>query len=446
MRDNHGVTEIIDDLLWRGLVQDSTDLDELRKHLDASPVTFYVGFDPTAPSLQVGNLVQILTARRLQLAGHRPLLLVGGATGLIGDPKEEGERVLNDDTVVAGWVEKTQRQVEPFFAFTGANAATMVNNLDWTAPMTAIDFLRDIGKHFPVNQMISREIVKSRLETGISFTELSYQILQGNDFFQLNQRYGCTLQHGGSDQWGNILSGVDFCRRRGVRGVHAFVTPLITRADGTKFGKSAAGMALWLDAAMTSPYAFYQFWINAEDADIVNYLKAFSFASHEEIDALAAETAARPAARTAQRHLAAELTTLLHGEAECAQVIAASQALFGKGSLADLAAPTLHASLSEAGLITVKGELPPVAALLKESGSRGEHERGPPHHRRGRGVRQQRAGHGRRGHRRSSGAAAWPLPGVASWSSQHRGRGARRLTVPGAPTVPALRRCLRQAY
>jgi tyrosyl-tRNA synthetase len=368
MRDNHRVTEVIDDLLWRGLLQDSTGLDELRAHVAAGPMTFYVGFDPSAPSLQVGNLVQILTARRLQRAGHKPLLLVGGATGLIGDPKAEGERALNDDAVVAGWVERIRSQVEPFFDFTGPRAATMVNNLDWTNSMSAIEFLRDIGKHFPVNQMISREVVKARLESGISFTEMSYQILQAHDFFQLNQRYGCTLQHGGSDQWGNILAGVDFCRRRGVRGVHAFVTPLITRADGTKFGKSAAGMTLWLDAAMTSPYAFYQFWINAEDADIVNYLKVFSFASREEIEALATETAQRPAARSAQRFLAAELTTLVHGEAECAQVVAASQALFGRGPLADLSAPTLHAALAEAGLLVVKGDLPPIAVLLKDSG------------------------------------------------------------------------------
>jgi tyrosyl-tRNA synthetase len=363
-----GKPDVIDDLLWRGLLQDSTDLEELRKHLAAGPVTFYVGFDPSAPSLQVGNLVQILTARRLQRAGHRPLLLVGGATGLIGDPKAEGERVLNDDAVVAGWVERIRRQVAPFFDFEGPSAATMVNNLDWTAPLSAIEFLRDIGKHFPVNQMINREIVKARLESGISFTELSYQILQGHDYFQLNQRYGCTLQHGGSDQWGNILAGVDFCRRRGVKGVHAFTTPLITRADGTKFGKSAAGMSLWLDASMTSPYAFYQFWINADDADIVRYLKVFSFADRAKIEELERETAERPAARTAQRFLAEELTTLLHGPDECAQVIAASRALFGKGSLADLAPATLHAALTEAGLITVKAELPPVAVLLRESG------------------------------------------------------------------------------
>jgi len=362
------VTNVIDDLRWRGLLQDSTDLDELRKHLAAGPVTFYVGFDPSAPSLQIGNLVQVLTARRLQRAGHHPLVLVGGATGLIGDPKQEGERTLNDAEVVAGWVDKIRRQVEPFFDFDGPNPATMVNNLDWTAPLSALEFLRDIGKHFPINQMLSREVVKARLESGISFTEFSYQILQAHDFFQLNQRYGCTLQQGGSDQWGNILAGVDFCRRRGVRGVHAFVTPLVARADGTKFGKSAAGMSLWLDPSMTSPYAFYQFWINAEDADIVDYLKVFSFKTREEIEALEKETAERPAARAAQRALAEELTTMLHGEKECAQVVAASQALFGRGSLADLEPSTLRAALSEAGLVTVAGELPPIAALLRDSG------------------------------------------------------------------------------
>ncbi|HWB35072.1 MAG TPA: tyrosine--tRNA ligase, partial [Rugosimonospora sp.] len=310
------MTDVIDELEWRGLLQNSTDLPQLRAHLAAGPVTYYAGFDPTAPSLQVGNLVQILTARRLQRAGHRPLLLVGGATGLIGDPKEEGERSLNPTEVVEGWVEKIRRQVEPFFDFDGPHAARMVNNLDWTGPLSAVEFLRDVGKHFPVNVMLGREVVRARLEAGISFTEFSYQILQANDYFELNRRYGCTLQHGGSDQWGNIISGVDYCRRRGVPGVHAFTTPLITRADGTKFGKSAAGMSLWLDPEMTSPYAFYQFWINADDADVVNYLRVFSFASREAIDALAKETAERPAARAAQRALAEELTTLLHGERE----------------------------------------------------------------------------------------------------------------------------------
>lgn len=361
------MTDILDDLQWRGLLQDSTDLDELRKHLAEGPVTFYVGFDPTAPSLQVGNLVQVLTARRLQQAGNIPVLLVGGATGLIGDPKAEGERSLNSEETVAGWVDKIRRQVEPFFEFEGANAARMVNNLDWTSPLSAIEFLRDVGKHFPVNQMLAREVVKARLESGISFTEFAYQILQSHDFYQLNQRYGVTLQHGGSDQWGNIIAGVDFNRRKGVRGVHAFTTPLITRADGTKFGKSAEGMSVWMDAAMTSPYAFYQFWFNAADADIVNYLKVFSFRSRAEIEELARETAERPFARAGQRALAEELTTLLHGKDECEQVITASQALFGRGALTDLAPATLRSALAEAGLVEVD-ELPSVAVLFKESG------------------------------------------------------------------------------
>jgi tyrosyl-tRNA synthetase len=361
------VTDILDDLQWRGLLQDSTDLDELRKHLAEGPVTFYVGFDPTAPSLQVGNLVQVLTARRLQQAGNIPVLLVGGATGLIGDPKAEGERSLNSEETVAGWVDKIRRQVEPFFEFEGANAARMVNNLDWTSPLSAIEFLRDVGKHFPVNQMLAREVVKARLESGISFTEFAYQILQSHDFYQLHQRYGVTLQHGGSDQWGNIIAGVDFNRRKGVRGVHAFTTPLITRADGTKFGKSAEGMSVWMDAAMTSPYAFYQFWFNAADADIVNYLKVFSFRSREEIEELAKETAERPFARAGQKALAEELTTLLHGKDECDQVITASQALFGRGALTDLAPSTLRSALAEAGLVEVD-ELPSVAVLFKESG------------------------------------------------------------------------------
>jgi len=368
MSDNRDVTDVIDDLLWRGLLQDSTGLDELRAHLAAGPVTFYVGFDPTAASLQVGNLVQVLTARRLQRAGHRPLLLVGGATGLIGDPKEEGERTLNEADVVAAWVERIRGQVEPYFDFTGPVAATMVNNLDWTQPLSALEFLRDIGKHFPVNQMLARDVVKSRLESGISFTEFAYPLLQSHAYYRLHPRHGCTVQQGGSDQWGNILAGVDFCRRRGVRGVHAFVTPLITRADGTKFGKSAAGMSLWLDPAMTSPYAFYQFWINADDTDISTYLRTFSFASRDEIEALEKETADRPAARSAQRHLAAELTTLVHGAAETEQAIAASQALFGRGSLGDLSEATLAAALTEAGLVRVSGALPSISVLLKESG------------------------------------------------------------------------------
>jgi tyrosyl-tRNA synthetase len=361
------VTDILDDLQWRGLIQDSTGLDELAKELDSGPVRFYVGFDPTAPSLHHGNLLQILTARRLQLAGHQPLLLVGGATGLIGDPRDVGERTLNDPSVVAGWVERIRSQVEPFFTFDGPNAAIMVNNLDWTGPMSTIEFLRDVGKHFPVNRMLAKEVVKARLESGISFTEFSYQLIQGNDFFELNRRYDCVLQFGGSDQWGNITAGVDYIRRRGAGPVHAFVTPLVTKADGTKFGKTEGG-ALWLDPTMTSPYAFYQFWYNTDDRDVVNFLKFFSFRSREEIEELARETRERPFARAAQKALAEELTTLVHGEEETRAAIAASQALFGRGSLDELPASTLGSALAEAGLTQVSSLDGGVAALFKESG------------------------------------------------------------------------------
>ena len=356
----------IDDLRWRGLVQDSTDLDELGEHLGSGPVTFYVGFDPTAPSLHVGNLLQVLTARRLQLAGHRPLLLVGGATGLIGDPNERGERTLNSPEVVAGWVERIRDQLSPFVSYEGDNAARPVNNLDWTGVMSVVEFLRDVGKHFSVNRMLAREVVKARLESGISFTEFSYQLLQANDFFELHRRHGCTLQFGGSDQWGNITAGVDYVRRRGAGPVHAFVTPLVTRSDGTKFGKTEGG-AIWLDPTMTSPYAFYQFWVNADDRDVGQYLRYFSFRSHEEIEALEKATAERPAARIAQRALAEELTTLVHGAEETQQVMAASQALFGRGALDELAPETLRAALAEAGLVRLD-VLPSIAGLLKEAG------------------------------------------------------------------------------
>jgi tyrosyl-tRNA synthetase len=367
------VTDLIADLRWRGLIQDSTDLDALRAHLAAGPVTFYTGVDPSAPSLQIGNLVQQLTARRLQQAGHRPILLVGGSTGLIGDPTETGERTLNDPEVVAGWVERMRRQVEPFFDFDGPHRARVVNNLDWTAPISALEFLRDVGKHFPVNQMLGREVVRARLEAGgISFTEFSYQVLQAYDFYHLNREYGVSLQHGGSDQWGNIVAGVDFCRRKGAGTVHAFTTPLITRADGTKFGKTAAGRALWLDPAMTSPYAFYQFWINTPDADVGSYLRVFSFRGRDEIEELEKATAERPAAREAQRALAQELTTLVHGQAECREVVEASQALFGRGSLQDLAPETLRAALTEAGLVRVPGgpggQLPSTVELFRAAG------------------------------------------------------------------------------
>ncbi|MFG3422899.1 tyrosine--tRNA ligase [Micromonospora sp. NPDC049460] len=361
-----GRDSLTDDLRWRGLIQDSTNLDELRTLLDGSAATYYVGFDPTAPSLHVGHLMQVTTARRLQLAGHRPLLLVGGATGQIGDPKESAERTLNPPEVVAGWVARIRDQLAPFVSYEGENAAQLVNNLDWTGEMSVVEFLRDVGKHFPVNRMLAREVVKARLESGISFTEFSYQLLQANDFFELHRRHGCQLQFGGSDQWGNIAAGVDYIRRRGAGPVQAFTTPLVTKSDGTKFGKTEGG-AIWLDPEMTSPYAFYQFWVNVEDRDVSRYLRYFSFRSREELEALEKETAERPAARAAQRALAEELTTLVHGEREMAQVVAASQALFGRGSLEELTPATLRAALTEAGLVHLD-ELPDVAGLLRDSG------------------------------------------------------------------------------
>ena len=367
MRDNSRVT-LVDDLLWRGLIQDSTDPGELRKALDGTSITFYIGFDPTAASLHVGNLMQLVTARRLQLGGHRPLLLVGGATGQIGDPGGKStERTLNTQEVTAGWASKIKDQVKPFVTYAGENAARVVNNLDWTGPLSVIDFLRDVGKHFPVNKMLARDVVKNRLESGISYTEFSYQLLQANDFYQLHAQYGCTLQYGGSDQWGNITAGVDFVRRREGGPVHAFTTPLVLKADGTKFGKSETG-TVWLDPAMTSPYAFYQFWINADDRDVSTYLRYFSFKTREELEELEKATAERPQARLAQRALAEEITTLVHGAAEAGQAVAASQALFGRGSLAELSEETLRAALGEAGLHAVQGELPPLGVLLKEAG------------------------------------------------------------------------------
>ncbi|KAB1147079.1 tyrosine--tRNA ligase [Micromonospora sp. AMSO12t] len=361
-----GRDSLTDDLRWRGLIQDSTGLDELRALLDGSSAAYYVGFDPTAPSLHVGHLMQVATARRLQLAGHRPLLLVGGATGQIGDPKESAERSLNPPEVVAGWVARIRDQLAPFVSYEGENAAQLVNNLDWTGEMSVVEFLRDVGKHFPVNKMLAREVVKARLESGISFTEFSYQLLQANDFFELHRRHGCRLQFGGSDQWGNITAGVDYVRRRGAGPVQAFTTPLVTKSDGTKFGKTEGG-AIWLDPEMTSPYAFYQFWVNVDDRDVGRYLRYFSFRSRDELEALEKETAERPAGRAAQRALAEELTTLVHGEREMAQVVAASQALFGRGSLDGLAPATLRAALTEAGLVHVD-ELPDVAGLLRDSG------------------------------------------------------------------------------
>jgi tyrosyl-tRNA synthetase len=365
--------ELLDDLQWRGLLAQSTDLDALRDAFDAGPVTYYVGFDPTAPSLHHGHLVQVLTARRLQLAGHRPLALVGGSTGLIGDPRPSAERTLNTKETVATWVENIRAQIEPYLSFEGDNAAVMVNNLDWTAPLSAIDFLRDVGKHFRVNKMITKEAVSARLhsEQGISYTEFSYQLLQGLDFLELYRRHGCTLQFGGSDQWGNLTAGLDLIHRVEQAPVHAFATPLLTKADGTKFGKTEGG-ALWLDPALTSPYAFFQFWLNTDDADVVTCLKVLSFRSREEIEELEKAAAERPAAREAQRALADELTALVHGEAQRDAVVAASQALFGRGELRSLDEQTLAAALAELPKAAMtrdgEGRLPPVVDLLAGSG------------------------------------------------------------------------------
>lgn len=348
------MTDVLDELQWRGLVAQTTDEAALRSALAEGPITYYVGFDPTAQSLHVGHMVQLLNMRRLQQAGHRPLALVGGATGLIGDPRPTTERSMNSPEVVAGWVERIRAQIEPFLSFEGENAAVMVNNLDWTAPMSAIDFLRDVGKHFRMGTMLSKDIVARRLasDEGLSFTEFSYQILQGMDFRELFQRYGCTLQMGGNDQWGNLLSGVELIRKTEQTPVHALATTLITKSDGSKMGKSEGG-AIWLDPELTSPYAFYQYWLNTADADVVHYLKVFTFRTREEIEALAVEVAERPFAREAQRTLGGDLTTLIHGQAATDAVIFASQALFGKGDLRDLDESTLRGAVAELPRTTV---------------------------------------------------------------------------------------------
>jgi tyrosyl-tRNA synthetase len=370
------VTDIVDDLTWRGLIALSTHPEELRKALDAGPVTLYGGFDPTAPGLHIGNLVLLLTMRRFQLAGHQPIALVGGATGLIGDPSgKSAERVLNSREVVAEWVEQIRREVSRFLDFTpGPSGALIVSNLEWTEPLSALEFLRDIGKHFPVNQMLSRESVRARLEAGgISYTEFSYQILQANDFLELYRRLGCTLQVGGSDQWGNLVSGVDLLRRVEGATAHALATPLITKPDGTKYGKTEGG-AIWISPDLMSPYAFYQFWLNRADEEIPGLLRVFSFSSREEIEALEQETTDQPARRVGQRALAEEMTTLVHGADETAKAIAASRALFGQGDLAELDGKTLAAALAEIPSTTIKagpgtgaGGLPTIAELMADT-------------------------------------------------------------------------------
>ncbi|MFD1812844.1 tyrosine--tRNA ligase [Rhodococcus gannanensis] len=367
---NASTTDIIDELTWRGLIQQSTDLDALRREADGGPVTLYCGFDPTGPSLHAGHLVPLLTLKRFQLAGHRPIVLAGGATGMIGDPRDVGERTMNSADTVADWAQRIRSQLERFVSFDGGNAAIVENNMNWTGKLSAIDFLRDLGKHFSVNVMLARETVKRRLESdGMSYTEFSYMLLQANDYLQLRRTHGCTLQVGGSDQWGNIIAGVELNRRVDGEHVHAMTVPLVTSSDGKKFGKSTGGGSLWLDPEMTSPYAWYQYFVNTADADVVRYLRWFTFLGREELAELEAEVAERPQARVAQRRLAAEMTTLVHGAANTAAVELASQALFGKGELRDLDEGTLAAALSEASVAQVgAGEPSTIVDLLVASG------------------------------------------------------------------------------
>jgi tyrosyl-tRNA synthetase len=348
-------SELFADLEWRGLLAQTTDRDSLVKELKSSPTKFYIGFDPTAPSLHVGNLVVILVMRRFQLAGHLPIALVGGATGLVGDPSGRNEeRTLNDETVVLEWVGNIKNQLSKFLDFeTKKNPAVMANNLDWTKPVSALEFLRDIGKHFSVNQMLAKDSVASRLESGgISYTEFSYQVLQAFDYLELYRRDNCKLQLGGSDQWGNIVAGLDLIRKVEGGSAHAFTIPLMAKSDGSKFGKTAGG-SVWLDPEMTSPYAFYQFWFNTEDADVEKYLKVFSFKGRPEIEHLIETVKTNPGAREAQRELARELTAMVHGADESAKVEAASSALFGQGELNSLDEKTLAAALSQLPKVSI---------------------------------------------------------------------------------------------
>jgi tyrosyl-tRNA synthetase len=367
------VSDVIDDLHRRGLIAQSTDEEALRAHLAEGPVTYYCGFDPTAESLHVGHLIQFMVLRALQRAGHQPIVLVGGATGLIGDPRPTSERQLNDPATVAQWVDRIRGRVAPFLdrpaAEHGLRTPIYVNNLDWTAPLSAIDFLRDLGKHFRVGKMLAKEAVSARLnsDAGISYTEFSYQILQANDFRELFLRHGCTLQSGGSDQWGNITAGVDLVRRTEGAATHALSTPLITTADGKKIGKTE-GATVWLDPELTSPYAFFQYWLNIDDVDARTWLPLFSERPAEEVAALVAESVERPAARAAQRALAEELTRLVHGEEELRQAEAAGRALFGRDDLSALGAQTLGAALREAGSVTVDGDVPTIAQLMQLTG------------------------------------------------------------------------------
>ena len=350
------MSNILDELSWRGLVAQSTDIDALRTELD-TPTTAYVGFDPTGPSLHAGHLVPLLMLARLQRAGHTPILLAGGATGMIGDPRDVGERSMISEETAAENVERIRKQLASFVSFEGENAAIMANNMDWTGSMSVVDFLRDVGKNFSLNTMLSRDTVKRRLESdGISYTEFSYMLLQANDFVQLRRNHDCRLQIGGSDQWGNIVSGVDLNRRVDGEVVHGLTVPLVTDSEGRKFGKSTGGGKLWLDPEMTSPYSWYQYFLNAADADVIRYLRWFTFLGKEELDRLAVEVEERPFKREAQRTLAREMTTLVHGEDAVAKVEKAAEALFGKAELAELDERTLASALSETEVAEVAAD------------------------------------------------------------------------------------------
>jgi tyrosyl-tRNA synthetase len=353
-QNDSSFSHILDELKWRGLVALSTDEEALRKELSDNSITYYCGFDPTAPSLHLGNLVQLLTMRRLQLAGHNPLALVGGATGLIGDPKPNAERTLNDKATVSEWVSRLAAQTERFLDYQGPNAARLVNNLDWTQNYSALDFLRDVGKHYRVGKMLSKDAVSARLnsDSGISYTEFSYQILQGLDFLELNRRYNCVLQTGGSDQWGNLTSGTDLIHRVEGSSVHLIATPLITNSDGKKFGKSE-GNAIWLDVELTSPYAMYQFWLNTDDADVIDRLKVFTFLTKAEIEQYQQKVEAEPFKREAQRRLALEVTELIHSRDEAISAQDAALALFGGGDIRVLDAQALRSALNELPNATV---------------------------------------------------------------------------------------------
>jgi len=342
-------TTILEELEWRGLIAQSTAIEALAGEVAGGPLTVYAGFDPTAPSLHAGHLVPLLALRRFQQAGHRPILLAGGATGMIGDPREAGERTLNAADTVAGWAERIRGQLERFVGFDESpTSAVIENNLNWTAEMSAIEFLRDLGKHFSVNVMLDRDTIRHRLDgEGISYTEFSYLLLQANDYLELHQRYGCSLQIGGSDQWGNIVAGVRLVRQKLGATVHALTVPLVTAADGTKFGKSTGGGSLWLDPDMTSSYAWYQYFLNTADTDVIRYLRWFTFLPAGELADLDEATVSRPHERAAQRRLARELTALVHGDSATAAVEHASAALFGRGELSRLDEATLSAALRE---------------------------------------------------------------------------------------------------